>query len=133
MMVNHAYGTMTKKTVEVTFQGHKCIVVHHYELNGDDGPASNWYCGYLQVPNYLIALTREKLDDIFPSAICGITYASRTLPDCLPNDGNSYVGFDTMRWVNKDYKTYECLNALKEMAREFDEWEKQNIEKDDGN
>lgn len=38
-----------------------------------------------------------------------------------------------MRWVNKDYKTYECLNALKEMAREFDEWEKQNIEKDDGN
>ena len=95
MMVNHTYGTMTEKTAEVTFQGHKCIVVHHYELDGDDGPASNWYCGYLQVPDFLTVLTEEKLDEIFPSAIGGITYESLSLPDCLPDDGNAYVGFDT--------------------------------------
>ena len=92
-MVNHTYGTMTEKTAEVTFQGHKCIVVHHYELDGDDGPASNWYCGYLQVPDFLTVLTEEKLDEIFPSAIGGITYESLSLPDCLPDDGNAVDTF----------------------------------------
>lgn len=81
MMVNHAYGTMTERTAEVTFQGHKCIVVHHYELNGDDG--------------------------------------------------NAYVGFDTMRCFMKDFKTHECLDSLVQMAKELDKWEKQNIAKDD--
>lgn len=131
MMVNHAYGTMTEKTAEVTFQGHKCIVVHHYELNGDDGPASNWYCGYLQVPDFLTVLTEEKLDEIFPSAIGGITYESLSLPDYLPDDGNAYVGFDTMRYFMKDFKTHECLDSLVQMAKELDKWEKQNIAKDD--
>ena len=131
MMVNHAYGTMTEKTAEVTFQGHKCIVVHHYELNGDDGPASNWYCGYLQVPDFLTVLTEEKLDEIFPSAIGGITYESLSLPDCLPDDGNAYIGFDTMHCFMKDFKTHECLDSLVQMAKELDKWEKQNIAKDD--
>lgn len=129
MMVNHAYGTMTEKTAEVTFQGHKCIVVHHYELNGDDSPASNWYCGYLQVPDFLTVLTEEKLDEIFPSAIGGITYESLSLPDCLPDDGNAYVGFDTMHWGMRGFKTRECLDALKEMAKEVDKWTSQSMEK----
>lgn len=127
---------VTKVTAETTAYGHKCIVVHHYYPNIPENerrrPSDNWYCGYLQVPKGIVGLTEEILDENLPSALGGITYEADSLPDCLPDDGNSYVGFDTCHWGMQRANTKTCLNALKRMAQELDEWaERMNTNTDE--